>query len=346
MTIPDKTQRSSLLHVSAPPHIRQKNEVPSIMLSVVIALIPAIGGSVFFFGIRSLAIVCTCVGATVATEWFLPLLLKKHAHVKDMSAIVTGILLSLSLPPTIPLWMAATGSIFGIVMAKLAFGGLGNNFLNPALAGRAFLMLSYPVAMTTWIAPVHGTLHGLSRGLDGITAATPLVYFKNAMASDVYHALDFQDVLPMLFTGNTGGCIGETSAMLLLVGATYLWYKRVSGLTVPFTILGTVFFLSWIFNGTGSYVTSEAFFIPFYQILTGGLMLGALFMATDPVTSPITFWGRVIFGTGCGVLTFILRKFGGAPEGICFAILFMNCCTPLIDKAVRPKRYGEVKKSE
>jgi electron transport complex protein RnfD len=242
--------------------------------------------------------------------------------------------------------MAMLGSVFAIAVAKMAFGGLGNNFMNPALAGRAFLAISYPVAMTRWIAPLHGTIHGLSQGLDGISSATPLAYFKNALASGNFHPLDFQESLPNFLWGNVGGSVGETSAALLIVGALYLWYKRIIGLGIPLMFIGTVFLLSWLFNGTGYFFTSEAFIVPFYQVLAGGLILAALFMATDPVTTPITPRGRIVFGIGCGALTFALRKFGGSSEGVGYAVLLMNCCSPLIDSFVRPKRYGEVKQSE
>jgi Na+-translocating ferredoxin:NAD+ oxidoreductase subunit D len=339
----EKPLAGSLLHISTSPHIRQKGEVPSIMLSVIIALTPAFIGSIFFFGIRSLALTFTCVASAVASEWLLPLIFKKQASFRDLSAVVTGMLLALSLPPTLPLWMAATGSVFAITVSKMAFGGLGNNFINPAFSGRAFLMISYPTAMTQWIAPLNGSINGLAQGLDGISNATPLMYYKNAIASGNFHPLDFQDVLPNIFWGNTGGCIGATSAALLILGALFLWYKRIIGFGIPASLIGTVFILSWIFNGTGYFLTSEALIVPFYQILTGGIMLGGLFMANDPVTRPISVSGRLVFGTCCGALTFFLRKFGGSPEGICYAILLMNCCTPLIDKTLRPKRYGEVK---
>jgi electron transport complex protein RnfD len=260
--------------------------------------------------------------------------------------VITGVLLAFSLPPGLPLWMAFTGSVFAIITAKMAFGGLGNNFINPALAGRAFLMLSFPAAMATWVAPFHGTLQGLSVELDGVSAATPLSYFKSALASGNFHPLDFQEGLFRLFMGNCGGCLGETSAALLLAGALFLWYKRILGFGIPLVFIGTFFFLFWLGNGTGELMTSDAFIVPFYQVFSGGLMLGALYMAADPVTTPVTPWGRVVFGAGCGILTFIFRKIGASAEGVGYAILLMNCFTPLIERYTRPKRYGEAKKSE
>jgi electron transport complex protein RnfD len=334
------------LHVSTPPHIRQKGEVPAIMLSVIAALSPAFIGALFFFGIKALLLTIVCIAAAAATERLICLAIKKPSTAGDYSAVVTGMLLAFSLPPALPLWMGVLGSVFAVAVVKMAFGGLGNNFMNPALAGRAFLLVSYPAAMTHWSAPLHGTIHGLSHGLDGISSATPLTYFKNALASGNFHPLDFQEALPVLWGGNVGGCVGETSAVLLIVGALYLWYKHIIGLSIPALFIGTVFLLSWLFNGTGYFFTSEALIVPFYQVLAGGLILGALFMATDPVTTPITSAGRIVFGIGCGALTFALRKWSGAAEGAGFAIILMNCCTPLIDKCVKPRRYGEVKKGE
>jgi Na+-translocating ferredoxin:NAD+ oxidoreductase subunit D len=335
------------LHLSTSPHILHKGGVPSIMLSVVIALSPAmIGSVVFFYGIRALVLTCVCCAAAVGAEWAITSFAKKESTIGDYSSLVTGILLAFSLPPDLPLWMAALGGIFAIVVAKMAFGGLGANFINPALAGRSFLMLSFPAAMTHWIAPLHGTMNGLSKELDGISAATPLVYFKNALASGNFHPLDFQEALPRLFWGNVGGCLGETSAALLFTGALFLLYKRIIGFRIPTAFLGTTFILFWIFNGTGEFLTSEAVIVPFYQLLSGGLILGALFMAADPVSTPITPSGRFIFGVGCGVLTFFIRKFGGYTEGVCFAILIMNCCTPLIERYTQPQRFSETTKNE
>ena len=346
MTEETSGKTGSLLHISTSPHILHQGGIQSIMLSVALALVPAFIGSVIYFGAGSLLLTCTCVAATVGAEMLITSLAKKPITINDYSAVVTGTLLSFSLPPHLPLWMAFIGGVFAIVIAKMAFGGLGNNFINPALAGRAFLMLSFPAAMTQWIAPLHGTIHGLPIGLDGVSAATPLSFFSQALASGNFHPLDFQESLPRLFIGNVGGCLGETSAALLLAGALYLWYKRILGFGIPLVFIGTTFFLFWICNGTGAFLTSEAFIVPSYQVLSGGLMLGALFMAADPVTTPITPWGRVVFGAGCGIFTFIFRKFGGSVEGVGYAILLMNCCTPLIERCTRPRRYGEVKKNE
>ncbi len=340
-----KQATNRLLHVSTSPHILYPGGVPSIMLSVALALVPALIGSVIFFGLRSLLLVGACIASAVGAERLITVLAKRPSTIGDYSALVTGMLLAFTLPPALPLWMAVCGSVFAVAVVKMSFGGLGGNFMNPALAGRAFLTISFPAAMSQWTAPFHGTIGGLTKGLDGASAATPLAYFKGVFASGNFHPLDFQEALPRLFLGSVGGSIGETSAALLFAGALYLWYKRIVGLSIPCVFMGTVFLLFWLFNGTGEFLTSEALIVPFYQLLAGGLVLGAFFMASDPVTTPITPWGRVIFGAGCGVLTFLFRSYGDRPEGVCFAILLMNCCTPLIERYTRSKRFGEVKET-
>jgi electron transport complex protein RnfD len=230
----------------------------------------------------------------------------------------------------------------------MPFGGLGHSFVNPALATRAFLLLSYPSAMSAFAAPAGGTLSGLQKGLDGISAATPLSYFKTAIASAPgnFNPLDLQDALPNLFWGNAGGSIGATSAAALCLGAIFLFYKGIIRFRISMPFIATLFLLYWLFNRTGSFFTTEAFIVPTYQILSGGVLLGAFFMATDPVTSPVTQRGKFIFGIECGALTFCLRSFGGYPEGVGFAILLANLTAPLLDKVTRPRRFGEVKKRE
>lgn len=335
-----------MLHLSTSPHIRQSGTVPSIMGSVAVALTPAFVASLIFFGANAALLTLVCIASCILTEWFIVrFFFKRPSTVRDMSALVTGILLAFNLPPGLPLWMAALGSVFAIGVAKWAFGGLGKNFVNPALAGRAFLMASYPAWMTTFEGPHtrNGAINGLTRQIDGIASATPLAAIKNAMNSGSFQPLDFQDALANLFTGNVGGCIGETSVAALLLGAVFLWYRRIIGFTIPFSYIGTVFLLAWLFNGTGTLFTSDAFIVPVYHVFAGGLMLGALFMATDMVTSPITSRGRLVFGTGCGLLTFLIRKFGGYPEGVSYSILLMNLVVPLIDRHLRPRMYGKVK---
>lgn len=333
-------EKVELLHISTSPHIHHPGSVPKVMMWVMIALVPSIIASYLFFGWRAIFLTCVGITSAVLTEWLITLLMKKPSTIGDFSAVITGILLAFNVPPSLPWWMVAIGAAFAIGVAKMAFGGLGGNFINPALAGRAFLMASYPAAMTSFTAPKLGTISGL----DGITSATPLAHFKLSMMNGSFQALDFQDAIYNLFTGNVGGCIGETSAIALLLGAMILWYKRIIGFAIPLFYIGTVFVLFWLFNGTGDLFTSGAIIVPTYQILAGGLLLGAFFMATDMVTSPITPNGKIVFGIGCGVLTFVIRKFGGYPEGVSYSILLMNLLVPLIEKYTRPRIYGRVKK--
>ncbi|MBD3421565.1 MAG: RnfABCDGE type electron transport complex subunit D [Chitinivibrionales bacterium] len=356
--------QGQLLALSSSPHIRYPDNVSTVMLSVVIALIPALLASIIFFGIKALILTLTCIIFCLLTEWLIATyLFKQRGTLNDFSALVTALLLAFNLPPDLPPWMAALGSVFAIGVVKWAFGGLGNNFVNPALAGRAFLMASYAAPMTRFSIPGNWQSRGwtisglpqqvlgsLSDKLDGISGATPLPAFvriidalKNEQLREELNIsiLDFQEALPDLFIGNIGGCIGETSALALLIGAVYLLYKRIIGFKIPGSYIGTVFVLSWLFNGTGSLLTTEAFLVPVYQILAGGLMLGALYMATDMVTSPITPWGQIYFGVGCGVLTFVIRQFGGYPEGVSYSILLMNLVAPLIDRYTRPRLYGK-----
>ncbi|MBD3347349.1 MAG: RnfABCDGE type electron transport complex subunit D [Chitinivibrionales bacterium] len=355
------SSEQKLLHISTSPHTKYQETVPSIMLSVCLALIPAFAASIYFFGLRALVLTVVCVVTCLATEWVIVrVLLKRPSTLGDFSALVTAMLLAFNLPPDLPPWMAVIGSIFAIGVVKWAFGGLGHNFINPALAGRAFLMASYAAPMTIFGPPRTGTMSGLSEStlasltnkVDGISGATPLPAFNKIMellrnestqASELqFHIIDFQETISHLFFGNVGGCIGETSAAALILGAIFLWYKHIIGLRVPVLFIGTVFLLSWIFNGTGSFFTSEALLIPVYQIFAGGLMLGALYMATDMVTSPITPMGKAIFGIGCGLLAFTIRKFGGYPEGVSYSILLMNLAVPMLDRYNRPKIYGKV----
>lgn len=330
------------LNISSSPHIRYPETVPVIMIWVIAALVPAMVASYLIFGIRAILLTSISVVTAVLVEAIICKMVKKPVSIGDFSAVLTGILLAFNVSPSLPWWMVVIGSAFSIAVAKMAFGGLGSNFINPALAGRAFLMACYPSAMTSWVAPNLGTLSGIS----GITSATPLANIKTAMANGSFQALDFQDALVNLLTGNVGGCIGETSAVALLIGAVILLYKHIIGFTIPVMYIGTVFLLFWLFNGTGQYFTSGAIIIPTYHILSGGLFLGAFFMATDMVTSPINRRGKLVFGIGCGVLTFIIRKFGGYPEGVSYSILIMNLMVPHIERYTRPTIYGEVKKRD
>jgi electron transport complex protein RnfD len=335
------------LHISTPPHVRNAESVPEFLRNVLLSLAPALLASVIFFGLHALLLVATCTLFSVLTEWVIVrYLFRKPPTISDLSAAVTGVLFACTLPPALPLWIAAIGSVFATAVAKMAFGGLGNTIVNPALAGRAFLLAAYPVQMTTWVATRFGSMNGLPQQVDAFTNATPLAAIKNAMISGEFQALDFQDALPHLFWGNVGGCIGETSVIALLLGALFLLYKRVIGLRIPCSFIGTVFILFWIFNGvTKDLFSTEAITIPVFNILAGGLFLGAFFMATDTVTSPITPVGKTVFGIGCGILTFAIRKFGAYPEGVCYAILLMNLVVPLLSRYTRPAIYGKVKKN-
>jgi electron transport complex protein RnfD len=345
-----------LLHLSSSPHIRSGLSVSKLMLAVIIAMAPAFIASVIFFGFKAILITAACVGAAVATEHVANLILKRGKTIGDLSAVVTGILVAFNLPPDTPLWMAALGSIFGIAVAKMVFGGLGCNFINPALAGRAFLMASYPAPMTAFSPTGFGGMSGMAAevieglsgaalsSVDAISSATPLAAIKSLSIDNHYTISGASSALKNLFFGNVGGCLGETSALALLIGGIFLIAIRAVDIRIPLAYILTVFLLFWLVNDSGQYFTADALITPTFHILAGGLFLGAFFMASDPVTSPITPRGRVVFGFGCGTLTFVIRKYGGYPEGVMFSILLMNLAVPLIDRYTRPAIYGEVKK--
>jgi len=349
--------------VSASPHISDKDSIPRIMYGVVISLIPAIIGSIYFFGVRAGWIILLAIIAAVATEAIIERLTKKPITVKDGSAVVTGILLAFNVPAEVPWWMPVIGSVFAIAIGKMPFGGLGYNPMNPALLGRCFLLASWPTHMTIFkTIPRDGTLSGISAdvisryGLDAVTSATPLNVFKQqkdiiarladdpAMTDKVESARiaisQLYDSYGNLFRGNIGGCLGETSVLLLLIGAVYLIYKRYIGLRIPLSYIGTVAVLSWIFGGTEGLLSGD----PLFHVLAGGLILGAFYMATDMVTSPVTSSGRYIFGIGCGAITVLIRLIGGYPEGVSYSILLMNLTVPLIDRYTKPKTFGKVDK--
>jgi len=308
-----------LFTISSSPHIFSKITVSEIMGGVIIALIPVIVASIYFFGLRAIELILTCVGVSVGTEYFF-LKIRKKKIPREPSAIVTGLLLALILPPGLPLWAAALGAIFSILIVKQIFGGLGYNIFNPALAGRAFLVATYPVLMTTWVQPFT---------LDAVTTATPLGLAK--------FNSQFTPLLK-LFLGNVSGSLGETSALAILIGAGYLFVKKYIDWRIPLSYLSTVIILSGIF-----YFFNPHYGPPVFHLLSGGLMLGTFFMATDPVTTPITKTGRWIFGIGAGIIVIIIRNFGGYPEGVMFSILFMNALTPLLNKYLTARVYGVAK---
>ncbi len=304
--------------VSPGPHIWWGYSVSKIMYIVVLALMFPTAAGVYFFGYHALSVIAASIAAAVLAEYTVKKL-RKRAFVMDGSAVLTGLLLALILPPTIPLWMAAVGSVFSIAIVKEAFGGLGHNIFNPALGGRAFLAACFSVKMTTWVLP-------MGFNTDAVTRATPL-------SSSFIWEGDKLSLYRDLFLGNIGGSIGETSALLILAGGILLLVLGIINWRIPVAYIGTVALLTLALG-------QDAIF----HILAGGLMLGAFFMATDYVTSPITARGKIIFGIGAGILTVVIRRFGGLPEGVCYSILFMNALTPLIDRYVRVRPYGLVKK--
>lgn len=318
------------LTISSSPHIHSKVTTRTIMRDVLIALVPALLGSIYFFGFRALAVTLVSVAGCVFFEWLCSRIMKFSCKVNDLSAVVTGVLLAFVCPVTIPYWCILIGDFFAIVIVKQLFGGIGRNFVNPALAARAFLF-SWPVLMTNWVAVGFDNAAGVFSTADAVTSATPLAAMKEG-------ALPQMRIWDM-FLGNVGGCIGETSVVLLLLGLVYLLIRRIISLRIPATFIGTVAVLTLLFPQGNDRLTWCA-----AQICSGGLVLGAVFMATDYVTSPVTKLGQYIFGIGCGVLTVVIRYFGGYPEGVSYAILVMNCCVVLLDRVGRPKKFGAPKK--
>ena len=303
------------LTVASSPHIRGNFSTRRIMLDVVLALLPALCVGVGVLGWRSLVVTLISVAAAVGAEWLFSVLTKSRNTTIDGSAMVTGLLLAMTLPHTVPYWMAAVGSIFAIIVVKMLCGGLGQNIFNPALTARAFLMLIFPVGLTRYV------------GVDGVSAATPLHHM-------VMPALPEQSILDM-FLGNCPGSIGEISALALLIGGAYLVYRKVISVRIPAAYIGTVAVLALVTCKTGTPLEWMA-----YQVLSGGLLLGAIFMATDYATSPATPVGQIIYGVGCGVLTVFFRYFGLFPEGVTYAILIMNALVWLIDRHTAPRRFG------
>ena len=318
------------LTISSSPHVHSPVTTQTIMRDVLIALAPAMLGAISFFGLRALMVTLVSAAACVFFEWAWCRLMKQHCKIYDLSAVVTGVLLAFVCPPTIPYWMIIMGDLFAIILVKMLFGGIGKNFVNPALAGRAF-MFSWPVAMSTWVKVGFQNAPSPFGQADVVTAATPLAFMHQGQLPDV-SVMD-------AFLGNVGGCIGETSALLLLIGLVYLLARKVLTIRIPLAYIGTVAVLSFIFPMGHSNLQWMG-----YQLFTGGLMLGAIFMATDYVTSPVTKLGQVIYGIGCGVLTIVIRYFGGYNEGVSYAILVMNCCVVLLDRIGRPTKFGTPKK--
>jgi electron transport complex protein RnfD len=303
----------SNLTLSVSPHIRDRATTSRIMLDVIIALMPAFVAAVWIFGGRAALIVAVCVGTCVFSEWIYEKLMKKPNTISDLSAVITGILLAYNLPVGIPVWQAMFGSVVAIILVKQLFGGIGKNFANPAITARIVMFLAFSVTMTTWVIP------------DGLSGATPLALIKK----------DNLEALPSLlnmFLGVRGGCLGETSVLALLLGGGYLLIRRVISWHIPVTFIATVFLLTALLGRE-----------PVYQVMSGGLVIGAFFMATDYVTSPQTNWGRLIFGCGAGCLTVLIRAYGSYPEGVSYSILLMNILVPYINKATLRRAFGGAK---
>lgn len=322
------------LIVSSTPHIRSKDSIQSIMRDVLIALTPAALMGIWYFGIKALLIIAVSIASSIFFEAAFQKITKKSITITDLSAAVTGLLLAMNLPVEIPFYLPIVGAFFAIIVSKQLFGGLGQNFINPALAARAFLLASYPTPMTNFTSPTglfanSDTVAKATSLADAVSNATPLSRLNEG--AFIPEISDYIDAL----SGNIGGCIGETCAIALIIGGIYLLVRRVISWRIPVTYILTVFILSWFFGRT-----------PLYELLIGGLMLGAFFMATDYSSSPVTPLGQLIMGFGCGVLTALIRSYGSYPEGVSYSILLMNLAVPLIDRYTKPKIFGEVKKND
>ena len=333
------------LIISTSPFLKRQVETPAVMRHVIYALVPVMLASIYYFGISALLVILSCIAGTTLSEWLMTGRGSfRESHVADGSAIVTAILLALTLPPGLPLWMAFLGAVVAILIGKILFGGLGHNVFNPSLTGRAFLQASFPVAITTWslqsnlggFFQIRGDTFALpftSPKFDAITAATPLARMKFEHAPT--------EITDLLF-GQIPGSTGETCAILILLGGAYLVYRRFMQWQIPVSILATVAIFATILH----MINADKFPGPAHHLLSGGLMLGAVFMATDPVSAPVTPRGAMVFGAGIGILVVLIRQFGGLPEGVMYAILLMNGATPLIDRYTQPRIYGALKKKK
>jgi electron transport complex protein RnfD len=350
-------QEKFILNISNAPHVKTPDSITKIMWTVVLAMSPAFIYGIYLFGINAFILLTASVIAAVVAEAVTQYLLKKPITIKDGSAVVTGLLIGMNVPPGAPVWVVVLGSFFGIIIVKQLFGGLGFNIFNPALAARAFMVASWPVQMTThWhkfsgvnvLSPDAINRIGLKKeAFDALTQATPLAVLKEGPQILQEYNISIQQLYDMIFSpqmlksmafGNIGGVIGETSAVLLLVGGIFLMFRRIITWHVPFSFIGTVGALAFAYYSfTG---LPPAHLIAFSHVVSGGLFLGAFFMATDMVTSPVTPMGMIIFGMGCGIITFVIRIWGGFPEGVSYSILLMNAVVPLIDRYTRPRIFG------
>jgi len=320
------------IRVSCSPHISERLSTRSVMIDVIIGLAPAMAAAGYYFRIHALILICTCVISSVATEWLCNVIRKKPNSLGDFSAVVTGIILALSLPPKLPIWAAVVGSVFAVAIGKMVFGGLGANIFNPAMVGRTFLTVSFGVLMTSWTVPATMDASMPAIAQENIihvkTQATPLAWsklaIKNELGADIYSEAQFKAT----FTGEVGGSLGETSVIMLLIGGLYLLIRRTINFHIPLAVLVSAFVFATIAYWKDSY----SYVQPFFHLCSGGLLLCAFFIATDPVTAPLTRRGMWIFGIGVGTITMLIRIVGEYPEGVMFSILLMNAVTPLIDR--------------
>ncbi|MGQ9662368.1 MAG: RnfABCDGE type electron transport complex subunit D [Kiritimatiellia bacterium] len=332
--------------VSSSPHFHSGASVRRIMLDVILALLPTLGMALWLFGWNTVRLVSLSVVSCVAFEYITRRIMHRDTGITDLSAVVTGLLLAFNLPPGLPSWMVTVGAFFAIVIAKQIFGGIGYNVFNPALVGRAALLISFPAQMTQWTAPrvLAPILEPARTAPDALTMATPLGWVKTSLAAGKGLPMNFEGWQPLqhFLLGFKPGCIGEVSAVAILLGSAYLFYRRCIYWQIPFFFLGSMALSAWILKRADPVHNMG----PVFHLLTGGALLGALFMATDMVTSPVTRSGMMWFGLGCGILTMVIRKWGGYPEGVSFAILIMNSLTPLINRATRPKVFGSRKQKK
>ncbi len=333
----EASKKEHELIVSISPHIKSEESVSKIMWTVNLSLMPAFIFGVYFFGPRAIYITALCIIGSLFSEWFVQKLTGKEITINDGSAFLTGLLLGMNMPSTIPFYIPLVSSLVAVAITKQLFGGIGYNIFNPALIGRAFALITWPRAMTTWAEPTAAFV-----GLDAKTTATPLGLLKEEGLEKLLEVFgDTTNLYTELLVGHRAGSLGETSAIALLVGALFLLQKRYITWHIPLSYLGTVAFFAWIFGGKEGFFTGD----PIIHLLSGGLILGAFFMATDYVTVPSVKKGQIVFGIGCGLLTILIRLKAGYPEGVMFAILLMNCFAPLIDRNMRARVFGARKEA-
>ena len=328
-----------LLNVSGSPHVHSRESVKKIMWTVVIALLPTFAVSILSFGFDAVRLTLISVAACLLFEWLIQkFLLKKPCSISDGSAVITGMLLAFNVPSNLPWWIMVIGALVAIGIAKMPFGGLGNNLFNPALVGRVSLLISFPQQMTTWPAPRPWFSHA---AVDATTGATPLGMIKTGLAQgkDMGELMNQLPSYAQMLLGEQGGSLGEVAAIAIIIGGLFMLFRKVISWHIPVSFIATAFVFATILHtlNSGLYIPGS------YHILCGGLLLGAVFMATDMVTSPMSGWGKIVFGCGCGLLTIIIRVWGAYPEGVSFAILLMNAVVPLLNKAFPPKRFGVTK---